>query len=423
MTFTSINKKLWTHFVEDPLFRNSIFLMLSTAVMSGLGFFFWLLNARLFSTEQIGIATTLISIMSLIATISLFGFNTVYVRYLTSSKDPNRELNSGLTIVGLVSGVFSASFVILTPWISPHLVFLRENLFFGGTFVLFMIVAALNMITDAVFIAHRRTHYNLVVNTVMSVIKLLLPPFFLVLGAYGIFMAAAFGALVDLLLSFYFIVRHFGYRLQLAIDFTVVRQTFKFFMSNYISGLLSILPTLVLPILVLNRLGANAAAYYYIDLMVANLLFVIPFATSQSLFAEGSFDEKRLVAHAKQAVKINLLLLAPASLVLFLAGRFILMIYGDSYAEEGTRLLQILIVSGIFVTADYIYAAVFKVTGAKSSIVAMAAIGAGSIIGLSWLLVGYGLAGIGVAWLLGNTISAIFAAGSYHSGFLRKRST
>jgi O-antigen/teichoic acid export membrane protein len=416
-------KRLSTQLVKDPLFRNSIFLMLSTVVMGALGFFFWLLNAKLFSTDQIGVATTLISIMSLISTVSLFGFNTVYIRYLLSSEDPNRELNSGLTIVAIVSAVFSSVFVALTPMISPHLAFLHDNLLFGSSFVFFMIVSSLNMITDAVFIAHRRAHYNLIVNSVMSTVKLVLPPFFLVLGSYGIFMAAAIGASIDLMLSLYFIVFRFGYSLYPTIDFSVVQQTFRFFISNYISGLLSILPTLVLPILVLNRLGANEAAFYYIDLMIVNLLYVIPFASAQSLFAEGSYDEGKLIDHAKRAVKLNLLLLVPVSAVLLIGGRFILSIYGYSYAGEGTSLLQIMTVSAAFITADYIYAAIFKVTGAKSSIIAMSLVGTISIIGLSFELVNYGLVGVGLAWLIGNAASAVFAACAYHSRFLQRYST
>jgi O-antigen/teichoic acid export membrane protein len=47
--------------------------MLSTGVMAVFGFFFWMINARLYSAEQVGIGTTLISIMTLISSFSLLG--------------------------------------------------------------------------------------------------------------------------------------------------------------------------------------------------------------------------------------------------------------------------------------------------------------------------------------------------------------
>ncbi|GAI92246.1 unnamed protein product, partial [marine sediment metagenome] len=47
--------------------------MLSTGVMAVFGFFFWIINARLYSAEQVGIGTTLIPIMTLISSFSILG--------------------------------------------------------------------------------------------------------------------------------------------------------------------------------------------------------------------------------------------------------------------------------------------------------------------------------------------------------------
>ena len=47
-------------------------------------------------------------------------------------------------------------------------------------------------------------------------------------------------------------------------------------------------PNMVLPIMVLNTLGAEQAAYCYIAYAIATLLFMIPSAISMSLFVEGS---------------------------------------------------------------------------------------------------------------------------------------
>jgi len=65
--------KFYKHFANDSLYKNSIYLMLSTAVMAFFGFFFWIINARLFKPEQVGIATTLISVLTLISTFSILG--------------------------------------------------------------------------------------------------------------------------------------------------------------------------------------------------------------------------------------------------------------------------------------------------------------------------------------------------------------
>ncbi|GAH42108.1 unnamed protein product [marine sediment metagenome] len=52
--------KLYNYLPNDSLYRNSIYLMLSTRVMAVFGLFFWIINARLYSSEQVEIVATLI---------------------------------------------------------------------------------------------------------------------------------------------------------------------------------------------------------------------------------------------------------------------------------------------------------------------------------------------------------------------------
>lgn len=65
--------------------------MLSTAVQAFFGFFFWVINARLFTTEEVGIATTLISVMALIGTFSSFPikYRTLFDFYHQQRKEMN----------------------------------------------------------------------------------------------------------------------------------------------------------------------------------------------------------------------------------------------------------------------------------------------------------------------------------------------
>ncbi|MCX8000823.1 MAG: hypothetical protein N3A69_18100, partial [Leptospiraceae bacterium] len=52
--------------IKDPLFKNSIFIMLSSGESAIFGFFFWFLAAKLYTAEAIGIATAMISSLGLI---------------------------------------------------------------------------------------------------------------------------------------------------------------------------------------------------------------------------------------------------------------------------------------------------------------------------------------------------------------------
>jgi len=54
--------------MNDSLYKNSIYLMISTGIMAVLGFVFWLVIARLFNTHDVGLATTIISVMGFFKT-------------------------------------------------------------------------------------------------------------------------------------------------------------------------------------------------------------------------------------------------------------------------------------------------------------------------------------------------------------------
>src|ERR1035437_7011030 len=107
-----IISKFYNHLSNDSLYRNSIYLMLSTAVMSFFGFFFWIINARLFKPEQVGIATTLISVVTLISSFSLLGLNSAIVRYLPTSERKNKKINTSFTLIVLTSALMALIYLI-----------------------------------------------------------------------------------------------------------------------------------------------------------------------------------------------------------------------------------------------------------------------------------------------------------------------
>ena len=75
-------KKFWS----DNLYRNSIYLILNSAIMALLGFFFWTIAARNFSSYDVGLATTVISAINLIMLFSMLGFNISFLKYLPKEK-------------------------------------------------------------------------------------------------------------------------------------------------------------------------------------------------------------------------------------------------------------------------------------------------------------------------------------------------
>jgi len=378
--------------------------------MAVFGFFFWMINARLYSAEQVGIGTTLISIMILISSFSILGLENGLIRYLPTSERKNKKINTSFMLVGLTSIFISIFFLVFLKTFSPKLLFIRESIIFSLLFILFTFFNSLNSISENVFIAYRSSKFVLIKNTISSIVKLILPIFLVALGAYGIFMSMGIAMAIAFLVSLVFLILRFNYLPNPIIDRSIVKRMTKFSLSNYIAGFIGGLPTMVLPILITNSIGASFSAYFYLDMMIASLLYVIPFAVSHSLFAEGSYNERDLKIKLKKAIKIISLLLIPTNIVIFLFGNYILLAFGKEYSDEGFILLKLLSISGVFVSINNIGGAILKIKTKIKLLILLSLINTTIILSLSAILIKmnlFGIVGVGIGWILGKGIISV----------------
>src|SRR3989344_3437534 len=390
---------------HESLFRNSVYLMASTGVLALFGFLFWVVNARLFSIEDVGFATTLISMMNLISMLSLVGFNASLVRFLPQNKKPNEMISSALMIVMLTSFALAASFVAFIPLFSPRLAFVQSSALAITLFILFCILSSLNTLTDSVFLAHRRSHFILIINAIFSAARLVFPFLLISLGAIGIFAAAGIAQTIGFLVSFAAMMLFFGY-LPTRMNMTEIKALSQYSIGNYAASSLNLLPATLLPLLITTHLGPAESAYYYICLMIANFLYVVPFATARALFAEGSNTEAEFPKHVVYASKLILALMIPAIIIVAFTGHFSLGFFGPEYAAGGTTLLTLFAIAGFAVSAMSVINVYFLVTKDTSAMIAISGVYALSTLGLSYALLKFGLTGVGVAWIAGNTLAA-----------------
>lgn len=393
---------------QDTLFRNSLYLMLSTGVMAGLGFVFWLINARLFTPSQIGVATTLISAMTLISYSSLLGFNSTFIRFLPTSKNRNSEINTGLLLCLGAAITVSTGYVLIVPHVAPKLGLLTQHWAYALGFIAMAALAALNLLTDSVFIAFRAAKYNLLVDgIIMSSVKLGLPFAFVSLGAYGVFTASGAAAAVATGLSVLLLVLRFNYRPRLKLEKATLRHVFHYSFSNYVANLLNIAPTLVLPLVIINHLGSASAGYYYLAFMVANLLYTVAYAVAQSLFAEGSYAERGLRELLKKSSVILTAIVVPSTLILYFGAHLLLTLYGHDYGTNAVAIMQVLALAAPAVTLYTLTSVLLRITKQAVALIAMNVLYFVAVCGLALPWSHHGLVGIGYAWLTGNVLSGV----------------
>ena len=180
-----------------------------------------------------------------------------------------------------------------------------------------------------------------------------------------------------------------------------------FSLANYGANLFWLIPSLVLPLMVVNFLGAKSNAYFYIGWAIANIVYMIPLTVSLSLFAEGSHDEQKLARNATGSLKLVLLLIVPAIIALFLAGDKILLIFGAAYSENATRLLWVLAISALPVSVNYIYSSIKRVEKRMKSVIGLSVFTAVTTLTLTFVLLPrMGILGAGVSYLVAQAIPA-----------------
>jgi O-antigen/teichoic acid export membrane protein len=164
----------------------------------------------------------------------------------------------------------------------------------------------------------------------------------------------------------------------------------------------ALLPTTVLPIIVLDQLGARQAAFFAMPLMIVALLNVIPSMASQSLFAEASADEASLRSQTRRTLLGVYAVLVPGVIALCLLAGPVLSIFGTDYARNGTRCLQLLAISGVFAGFNYVADTVLNARKQVKRYVFLNTAGTVCAIGFPVAFMGYGLTGVGVGWLVGQ---------------------
>lgn len=398
--------RFYGHFMEDRLYKNSIILILDTFILGGVGLIFWVLCARLYSQYQVGVTTTIISSSSLIASISLLGFDNTFTRFLAKHSSPKSLFNTGVTIVTIFSLILGILYVLLLPHLSVDLHFINKSIGQSLIFIVLVIAASLNSLTNGVFLAFRGAKDIFLANISLNIAKLAMPivlVMFTVRGAYFSYVVAMTAGTAT---SFLLIYKRQKLVPSLDINRSEVLKSGGFSLLAYTGNLLQNSPQLILPVIITISLGASKSALFFLSLMASNLIYVIPTSTANSLFAEGSHDSRRLFKHIKKAAILNLLILTPILIIVEMFSRIILEIFGGKYIAAA-NIFRILALSVIFIAISNIAIGAMKVMKEVKTVALYNMIGVVIIVGLTIMFAKDGLIRIAEIWCFGQAVMSL----------------
>lgn len=429
---------------SDSLVRNSFYMMATTVVTAGLGYIFWIITARMFTSAQIGIASAVISLCSTVALLTYLGAGAILIERL-HTYERSRQWTAMLVRICVATSMATAlvAAIAIPVFARAH----DYGSFFrtAGALVIAILGSALWTLVNlfgSAFVSARRAGGVLSVQALVSVVKLLLvvPAAALGLGAAGIVGAWVASAFIGVIVSALWFIprlglgrrppgsashRAVGIRRRSAASGTELQRptyrgvrrnraprSFSSFVRRLVGQHLTTaggaLTPLVLPTLVVLRLGVTPNAYFYITWMLGSIFFMVSPALSNALFAESVRTRSSLRVVIAKAFRVTSFLLIPAIIVMIASGKIILGLFGRSYAAEGYDLLVVLAISAIPDAVSNIAVAVLQAT---HRLVYSATLNIGIMITTfccAWLLMpSLGILGAGVGWITAQVLGAI----------------
>jgi O-antigen/teichoic acid export membrane protein len=328
--------------------QNAVALMVSTGATAVLGVAFWALAARLFSTAAVGRGSAEIAAMMLIAQAAQLNLAIALLRVLPNAGTRTRwvVLASYLACIGV--SIVGAVVFLATP--------LSHGVVVGGLAfsVLFAVAVPLwtvFVVQDGVLTAFREARWVPVENTSFGFMKLLLLPVLAItVPAHGVFLAWTLPVVLAVTaVTSYLFLRVIPIRMVTARrqgdgsrPRTSAGRVLSFLAAEYLTGLVSVVPTFLLPLIVIKELGADANAHFFIPWFVAIAFFNLLLNISASFVVEVSHAEDPFHSLFWRTLRLMIGITIVGMIAAIIVGPIALRLLSEDYARSGTTLLRLI---------------------------------------------------------------------------------
>ena len=404
--------RLFSH-LRIPLYKNGYSLILSSATTSGLGMLFWVLAAHYYSVEAIGTSSALIAAMMFLSGLSQRGVNSALVRFVPLAGRASARLVGITYFISLVIAA-AATLVIgrfLYP-LFPNLGVVDGNLLPLLIFTGIVMVWSVFTLQDSVLTGLGQAHWVPIENTIVSAVKIvLLALFALWIPVGGVLAAWLIPVIVSVapinLLIFRRLLPAHSRATAAQAEPISLGPLVKYVSGNHLASLFMLAYTTLLPVIVASQAGVRANAFFYPPWMICTSLQLVAVNMTTSLTVEGTRDRPQLRAYGYRVFIRVMQLLVPVVAVIVVGAPWILHIFGADYAIEGSNLLRWLALSTLPNTIVVLYIAFERVQNRVMGIILVQGAMCVLVLGLSiGLLPVYGIAGIGFAVLVSQTVVA-----------------
>ncbi|MFD8152229.1 lipopolysaccharide biosynthesis protein [Streptomyces sp. NPDC059720] len=394
---------------SEPLVRNGHLLAVGSLVNAGVGAVFWLFATHWYDDEVVGVSYSALSASLLLANIGQLNLNDFLIRFLPcSGRQTRRLLLTCYAVTALWSAVVCLVFVLLVPALAPDLAFLRDPLV-ALWFVAATAAYTVFVLQDGALTAMRRPGWVVAENLVFAVTKIALLAGGAVLAlTTGILLSWAGGLLVSLIVANYLLLRRaVPHHERENPEAVRPPRLLSYAAADYTGSLFRMAAYTLVPLMVLNALGAEQSAYYSLAWIIGYVLFLVVRNMGSSLVVEVVRRPERLAEHGLRVLRHSGTLLAAGVAVIVVGAPWILRLFGPGYAEHGTTLLRLLALSALPNLVFSVAVDVLRARRRMRLVVGLQIALCVLVLGLVHaLLPVFGVTGAGLAWLAAECLIA-----------------
>jgi O-antigen/teichoic acid export membrane protein len=397
--------------LRTPLYWNGYALLVNMVGTSVLGFVYWVLAARYYTTQAVGINSATIAAMTFLAGIARLYLEGTLLRFLPrAGQTAARLIRSAYLVSILAATIVGTIFLLgLNSW-APALGFLRVSPIVAASFILATVAYTIYVEQDGVLIGLRQAKWVPVENILFALAKLIL---LIVLAKsfpdYGIFISWTIPLPltlipVNLLIFQKLLPEHIRQNLEPEADIGVSKIA-HYAGGLYIGRLFFLAATQLLPLLVLRMEGSNAVAHFALPWMImSSMQLAIP-NMMNSMIVEASRGPAQLVMYSRQAFKQIARILIPGIVFLLVSAPYVLNIFGKSYASESITLLRLLVLALPSQILIGLYLGIARVRRSIGGAIAVQATICVMSLSLSYFFIArFSITGVGMAWLISQTV-------------------
>jgi O-antigen/teichoic acid export membrane protein len=413
---------------SDPLSRGGLSLLANTALTGVLGFSYWIIAARLFSTYAVGVAGALVAATTLFSGIGQLNLSGMLMRFLPNAAGRSRRLvlitySFAASASALLAVISLIGIKIFASPTSP----LRLDLVQSTTLVFAVAATAIFTIQDSVLVGLRRALWVPVENGTFGVAKICLLFMLAPIGtAFALFSAWMIPLtltipVISAVLFWKFLPPSSRPQRSTRLGPAVRSNIIRFAIGDATGGLFTQTWTYVLPVLIAVTLGAPVNALFFTSFLFSSTIDQVAANYASPLTVEGAHAPDEIVALIRSALRHIFAIILPTVAALTIMCPWLLRAFGDKYVSAAPlmRLLLIACLPKAVSTVYYAYCRVQRTTNRSAIMqgyVCIATLSAVILLAHSFGLIAVGLAIVAVQSSAGVVSWWALRSGGYYTG-------